>query len=598
MKIITVIPIARGILKDELFYFSKETAPAGALIEVPLRGRNIPALVIACQDAADAKADLKRSSFTLKKIVRFQAKEFFSTAFIKAAKETADYFAATTGAALYALTTKKILEKAGEFRNPTGAPKQSGTFERLIIQDESENRFTFYKNLIRESFAKKQSALIIVPTVRAAEKLSDKLKIGIEQYTFVCHSDLTPKNLLAAWKNILAENHPVAVIGTSFALSIPRLDFDKIIVEKENSPAYKTIARPFIDFRIAAELLAKNLGTRFFAGDSKLRTETLYRLEQGEFFETLPLKWHWPKNLEQKIIDMKKKPVLSDELIQLIKNNLEKNERLFIFAARRGLATSTVCSDCGATLTCQKCGLPLVLHRGKENYFLCHHCGQKKTAEIRCYICNSWKLKPLGVGTGKVAEEIAKRFPEIKIIRLDSDTSKTAREVMRRVADFEKNPGSILVGTELALQNINLPFDSAAVASLDSLMAMPNFRINEKIFSILLRLRFLARKNFLIQTRNPSWGALNQALAGDLAGFYQEELAERKKFSYPPFSIAIKITFPKNPPEIFSKWRPQIFGKNILLKLPPENWPNDELLATLRALPPDYTINIDPESFI
>src|SRR3989344_1139356 len=434
MKIITVIPIARGILKDELFYFSKETAPAGALIEVPLRGRNIPALVIACQDAADAKADLKRSSFTLKKIVRFQAKEFFSTAFIKAAKETADYFAATTGAALYALTTKKILEKAGEFRNPTGAPKQSGTFERLIIQDESENRFTFYKNLIRESFAKKQSALIIVPTVRAAEKLSDKLKIGIEQYTFVCHSDLTPKNLLAAWKNILAENHPVAVIGTSFALSIPRLAF--------------------------------------------------------------------------------------------VKNNLEKNERLFIFAARRGLATATVCSDCGATLTCQKCGLPLVLHRGKENYFLCHHCGQKKTAEIRCYICNSWKLKPLGVGTGKVAEEIAKRFPEIKIIRLDSDTSKTAREVMRRVADFEKNPGSILVGTELALQNINLPFDSAAVASLDSLMAMPNFRINEKIFSILLRLRFLARKNFLIQTRNPSWGALNQALAGDLAGFYQEELAE------------------------------------------------------------------------
>jgi primosomal protein N' (replication factor Y) len=634
MNIVHVIPIGRGIGKETLSYFTASDVKPGTMVKVPVRSREMPALVMSVEPAADLKAELKSSAFAIRKIGTLKASPIFLPAFVEAAKDAADYFAGSTGTIFASVTSKSILEQAEQISSKeipkTTQPEIDNDIihEPYALQADEEERIAHYKSLIREQFARKKSIFFCLPTIQDTKRIFELIPKGIEEYTYVLNSGLSKKELLARWNNIINEPHAVLIIATGSFIGIPRHDLGLIIVERESSNSYKLQVRPYLDIRTFAEFYAKRINAKLIFGDLLLRTETLYRTRNGEMAELSPLKFRSMSSAKDTIIDMKKYKlmdtpefrIISDELEALIKKNKETSEHMFIFAARRGLAPLTVCGDCATTVHCNRCSAPITLHHSsEENYFLCHRCGERRKSEERCRVCGSWKLTTLGIGIELIEQALQNMFPDIKIFRIDKDTATTHKQALSIISQFYNAPGSILLGTEMALLYLEKPVHNAGVASIDSLFSIPDFRINERIMNLLLRIRSITQKMLVVQTRSREQRIFDYATKGNLMDFYREETEERKKLNYPPFSTLIKITIKgqKNrvieemntiekllkefDPMVFPAFIDTVNKKSIMhavIKLEPNQWIHKPLLQKLQALPPYVAVNVDPESLL
>lgn len=641
-RIIRVVPIARGIGKEELTYFTLKDVREGCIVSVPIRKKQVPALVIGSEEAVFSRAELRSLPYGLRKISNIKSRALLLPAFVEAAKDTARHFATTTGAVLSALTP---LSLGSEFKGPSSdvehapetvhiTPKENATKQiPLLIQSADEERIAAYRGIVREEFARGGSVFLCMPEVTEIERAAETLSRGIPEYTIILHAGISSKKLAALWMKGVTEKHPVLIIGTGQFLSIPRHDIKTIIVEKESSRAYKTPARPHADIRVFAEIFAKHLRARIIFGDLFLRPETIARKNDGDMAEFGALAFRSLTTAEKSLIDMRKEDargknkftIVSEELSETIKKTASGSEQTFLLSARRGLHSVTACNDCGSVVLCKRCSAPMALHgddtfqKGSKNFFLCHKCGTREVSSDKCVVCGGWRFALLGAGTERVAEEMTRLFPEAHILRMDRDTVTTHKRAIDMREKFYNTPGAILVGTEMAVPYLNRTISTVSAISVDSLFAIPDFRINERVFALLLRMRSRAGKHFLIQTRDPENRILRYALDGNMIDFCREEIAERKIFGYPPFSTLIKVTregtetlvrkdietlaktLTEYAPETYESFARGARGQyrmNLLLKIPSGKWIDEKLLAMLRALPPHYAVSVDPESLV
>jgi primosomal protein N' (replication factor Y) len=653
MKLLGVIPIARGIGKECLSYFTGSDISIGSVVRVPLRKKTISAIVISSENVTDAKAEIKNAPFEIRKVETLESSVLLSQEFIDAVSSSALFFASTSGAVLHSVTPKTIIEETDKIKtNPlmleswinNKNQKNNRIHEKLVLQCDDDERYATYKSLIREEFAKGYSVYFCLPTIQDIKKAHERLSKGIEQYTFVLHGLLGKKEQIDVWNKATNEEHPSLIICTGPFLGLPRHDIGTIMVDKENARAYKSQIRPFVDIRIFAENLAQKLKAKIVFGDLLLRTETVWRHTEAEIFEVAPLKFRSLTTATPKLINMRenlpdidvnksknesgnfssgKEPkfkLFSDDLLNLIQKNRDNDENLFIFVARRGLAPSTICADCGNLVKCNTCNAPTILHKSStENFFLCHRCGEHRSAMEKCNNCQSWRLSTFGIGIEGVEEEIKNKFPNIKIFRIDSDMTNTHKKALDVMSKFYTAPGSILLGTEMALLYLKDHVANSAVVSIDSFFSIPDFRVNEKVMNILLKIRACTSRNFLVQTRDIEQKILKYATMGNLADFYRDEIKERESLFYPPFSILIKITLQGDKKtvltgmeqlqtemmpyetDIFPAFIPIQNGKfsmHALIKVKRNEWVDQTLLQKLNALPPQFTVNVDPESLL
>ncbi|MBP6858416.1 MAG: hypothetical protein KBC33_01130 [Candidatus Pacebacteria bacterium] len=656
MNIITVIPLARTKGVNELSYFTASDVPVGALVTVPVRSKNVSALVTTTRPAFDIKAEIKNAPYALKKLERVRATHFFPAAFVHSCKKLADYYAADIGSIIDALVSDTLLENAskiaapgnrdsGRNRTSPSISSHSAPEETYAVQGDDEDRTGSWRSLIRQEFARKRSVAIYVPTIEDAKNISATLTKGIEGYIFTLHSKLPKKQLIETWESIANTKHSIVVVATGSFAVLPRADIDTIIIERENGRGWIGAKLPYIDMRHALETIARDNGQTVYRADSLLRTETLHRTDGHEIAQGSPFKWRSVSLATDALIDMKqgtstgpktyhdadqipeevitpKFRVLSKDLEELIQYNKSESTHLFILAIRRGSSPITVCSDCDTVVSCKNCSGPVVLHTSGgtgKNFFMCHRCGERRTAVEVCITCGGWRLAPLGIGIDKVYEDIKERFPDIDIFKIDADSAKTDTQIADTLEKFKTRPGSILLGTEMALVYLTEKIDHIAIASLDSLFALPDFRIHEKIMHLLIRLRSLARRSFLVQTRKAEEKVFEYGLKGNLSDFYRSTLDDRKQFSYPPYSTLIKITIEGKKDaiaaqmaevqrllepreiDIFPAFTATVRGNSIihgLLKLPQGGWPNTDLLSKLRQLPPSVKVKVDPESLL
>ncbi|MEK7134362.1 MAG: primosomal protein N' [Patescibacteria group bacterium] len=644
-RILSCIPISRGVGKEELSYFTFKDIREGYLISVPLRKCQVPAIVVRAERAIFSKAELKSLPFGLRKVDAIKARSFLSPSFVESAQEAARYFATTTGAMLSSFTPTALSSECGASapkemlaaeRNGATQPRENSTKHiPLLLQSADEERIATYRGIIREEFARGGSVFVCLPEITEIERLSEALSRGIPEYTFIFHSGISGKKLAALWTKALSEKHPILIVGTGQFFSLPRADIRTIIVEKESSRAYKTITRPYADIRIFAEIFARKLRARLIFGDLFLRAETIARGKNGDFAEFSLLVFRTLTTAERTLVDMRAKDtreektfsLMSDALIGALKDSVAGGDQMYVLCARRGLFPITVCNDCGSLVLCRECSAPLTLH-GNENFkkgarhlFLCHKCGTREESSDVCAMCRGWRFALLGAGVERITEEIVRLFPDAPVFRMDRDTITTHKRALALKEKFYQTPGAILVGTEMAIPYLDREIGGMAVASVDSLFTIPDFRMNERVFSLLLRMRSRARKHFVIQTRDPENRVLRYALDGNMMDFYREEIAERKVFGYPPFSTLIKITREGAGgavrkdietlavKETFAAYEPRAYEAsahgarghvrmNLLLKIPEGTWVDENLLRTLRALPPHYAIAVDPESLL
>ncbi len=649
MKIVSVTPLSGAIFKENLSYFTAKPVEPGDLVLAPIRGKEVLALVTEIATATDLKAGLRQSDFSLKKLSRRVSRQFFTSAFLEATKDTAEYFSASWGQTVKSFVPAIILANPDKLTKNKTLPNEMETAEetevspinksepltqtkqeKYVLQETDTERMSLYKSLIREAFAQRRSVFFCLPTSADIEYFKDILTRGIEEHTIILSIEDGPKKILSAWQKALRIDHPILVIGTPIFLGLPRTDFQTIIIDRENSSTYRQLARPFIDIRFFAEKLAEASRAKLVFGDIVLRSETIAKIEQGDFVPLSPMTYRSFSSAEkQKLINYKinreeqNTSFLAPELKEKLLDFTSHNERTFIFVGRRGLSPLTVCRDCGHILTCPHCQVPLILHQTQNdqaNIFLCHKCGYNRTAEDKCPDCRGWRLELLGYGLEQILTELNQILPQAKIWRLDSDSVKTTKKATEIVKDFYEAPGGILAGTEMALYHLREKIDNIAVVGIDSFFTIPEFRISEKVFNLLLRLRSITLKNFLLQTQNEDEPIMRLAAKGDLTEFHRQELASRKKLKYPPYSVLIKIsvaTQNKEAQEGLSRLAKDLAEYNpieydgflglsgsknrqpaahLLLRLSPTDWPNSKILAIFKTLSPAFIINVDPEN--
>lgn len=622
MNVITVIPLARGLGRDYLSYFTGQTAAPGDLVVVPIRGRSVNALVIEVKPLAEAKTGLRRADFSIKKVSEIKARQFLSPAVIAAAREVADYYSAPLG------PTLKHIIPAAIFRDPISPTKTEPALapvpaaskikpETLVIQASDEERLSYYKSLVREEFAKKQSVLICEPTLPELLGAKAILEKGIAHYTLVVHGGLSQKALAEAWLRLASETHPLLILATPLGLSLTRGDLSTLIIEREGSPNYRTITRPAIDYRYFAEKLASKHGWKLILGDLLLRPETMRRVELDELWPARPLKQRLPSAGKTRLVTVTSGSIWSDEAKELIEQSTVNNEHLLILANRRGLAPLVICDDCGQAVLCGNCAAPLVLH--EAHLFRCHQCGETRTAAEKCRHCGSWRLRALGAGLERVAKELPALAPERPVFQLDSDHIKTVKQAEAVIRKFLASRGAILIGSEMALNYLREKVPHGIIVTIDAMLTLPDFRISERVFRLVARTRATITAELIIQTRQEGNELLQLSARGQLLDYYRNEIELRQKLDYPPFKVFIKITRAGERAEnrrLFSaiesrlaSYQPVVYpafhqtdktrpALNLLLKVKPDNWPEATLLYELRALPPDFVVTVDPESIL
>ncbi len=653
MRILSVIPLKKGVLKGNLTYFTSLPIPEGNIVSVPIRNKKVLGLVIASEELSDAKGSVKGMDFNLRKISEDKGSSIFRKEFMDAAFDTCKYFAQNknSAAALIPGIFMEEYDKISKIKGLAYMPVlASGKIasrnlqaEKLLFQSPLEDRISAYKTLIRESFSKGKSVFIVLGAESGIELFASRLSKGIEQFSFSLHSGQSDKKNLATFEKIMSSGHPLLMIGTAPFLSIPRTDIGTIILEEESGAGYRMIARPHFDLRVFVEIFASKINAKFLMAGNLLRFETLDRKDTEGLSSFHPLSFRTDFKGEIEVVGQKpekdkeagkKFKVIKDEVLEEITSAIQNKKNVFIFSLRKGLATLTVCRDCASTVHCDVCSSPLVLYVSrdeKKKMFACNKCGSEKDPHTTCGTCGSWNLMPLGIGTDTVYEYL-KENPDmhgVKIFKLDKESAKSKSDARKIAEDFEKSKGAILVGTEMATHYFKEKTPLSVIASFDSLWSIPNFRMGEKILKILLSIIDNTKNKLIIQAKHQEDGAIMSVVRENFLPFVREELAARKILSYPPYKRFIKLNFLADKeetlktraalkevfkdydPDIFSSFVPRLksqYSTNILIKLDTKDWSlpslimggkiDEQLHQKLLSLPPNFQVFIDPEDLL
>lgn len=625
MYIVEITPLVKSIKKESLSYFSSANISVGSIVTVPLRNRTVKGLVIGLKEIEDKKTEIRALDYSLKKITGVSKNTIFSSGFISAAEKTSNFFATSTGSILNAMIPSSLSDSLDKLEKKIiDKEKKESSGRKYIIQTEDEDRYSEYKSIIRQQFAKEKTTIFCVPTVEEANYAMEKLTRGIQTHTFILHSQKTKKEVLSTWNEITKYKRACLVICTPIFVGVPAYNPGLFIIERDSSSAYRTRQRPLFDMRFFIEEYANASGADLIIGDLMLRSETLLRYDEHELFEHTPIKFRSISDARGQIIDTQKKDKsISNTLSKILVDNFENDQRSFLLVPRKGLAPLVVCGDCGEIVRCTKCNAPVVLYgkdaSKKDNFFRCHSCGEERSAGEICINCGSWKLKSVGFGVMGVKKEVEKMITEAKIFVLDKDNAPTAQKARDIVQKFYDSPCGILIGTEMALLYIREKIEAVSVVSLDSMFSLPDFRVRERVTNILLRARALASQDFIIQTKQKDNEVFKNVIEGNLSDFYRKEFVDRKKFNYPPFALLIKISvagktfesaeqklndvskrFKDYPLQIYPSFQ-SIRGNKVLhgmIRLPRKQWPDSQLIDILRDLPPYFRIEIDTESVL
>jgi len=543
MYILDVIPtvkIPKGT-PQILSYFSKESVSLGSLVSVPLGRANISAFVVESYSVDEEKMNIKKSGFKMRNINGIISNaSLLSEIENNLLKWFLRYYSSPLGLTVKTFIPQYFLNKKKniDIEKIDTIKKDAKKEVALLFKEERADE---YKKAINEALKKNKQVLFLVPDLFSLKFWEDELK---EFSPILASSKLTPKKHFEIWKSI--RNGKIKfLISTRMGIFFDFYDLDLVVLEEEDDQAYKSRdMMPYYHTKGVALKLAELHGAKAILGSQNPDIETYYNYSDDK-----P-----SKNIERpaNIIDMRNEmhggnySILSYNLQNNLENILNKKKQAILFISRKGSETFVFCRDCGYVETCPDCESSLIHHKYKKSMLICHSCGFYKEASIKCPKCESPRIKYFGAGTEKAKEEVLKLFPDAKVEILDSDIAKDTKDQEKIFEKFKNKEVDILIGTQLLFKKYNMPkADLLAVLSMDNLLYQPDFRSGERIFKIARSMSSLGNKNsiFIIQTYTPENPTIEIASKLDYKKFYESEIAQRKVFSYPPFSHLIKLSY-------------------------------------------------------
>ena len=403
-----------------------------------------------------------------------------------------------------------------------------------------------FLKLIERCLQLGKRALVLVPEISLTPQMILRLKSRFGKRVAVQHSALNHTERLLQWQ-MIQDGGADIVVGTRSAIFSPLENIGLVIIDEEQEHTYRSESAPRYSAHEVARQRAAENGALLLLASATPSTESYFAAQHGRT-QLVRLTQRYGGNPlpHVEIVDMRAELAsgnpreISLALEDAIRRNLDAGKQTILLLNRRGYQTIAQCEDCREVLKCQKCSVPMVYHKSAHK-LLCHYCGsQMDPPPQKCPTCGG-KLQYRGFGTQKAEEELAKLFPEARILRMDQDSTAAKDAHEKLLARFARHEYDIMVGTQMVAKGLDFEdVTLVGVLGIDSLLFAQGFRAYETVFSLVTQVvgRSGRAKDpgfAIIQTTDPNNPVLNLAAAQDYDAFFEQEIAYRKLGLYPPF---------------------------------------------------------------
>ena len=410
-----------------------------------------------------------------------------------------------------------------------------------------------FLKLIARCLEQGRRALVLVPEISLTPQMILRLKSQFGRRVAVQHSALNHTERLLQWQ-MIQDGGADIVVGTRSAIFSPLENIGLIIIDEEQEHTYRSESAPRYSAHEVARQRAAENGALLLLASATPSTESFYAAQHGRT-QLVRLTQRYGGNPlpTVQIVDMRAELAagnpreISLSLEDAIRRNLDAGKQTILLLNRRGYQTMAQCEDCREVLKCTKCSVPMVYHKAAHKV-LCHYCGSQMEPPTVCPTCGG-KLQYRGFGTQKAEEELAKLFPDARVLRMDQDSTAAKDAHEKLLARFANHEYDIMVGTQMVAKGLDFEdVTLVGVLGIDSLLFAQGFRAYENVFSLITQVvgrsgRARDPGFAIIQTTDPDNPVLNLAAAQDYDAFFEQEIAYRKLGLYPPFCGLCVIGF-------------------------------------------------------
>lgn len=475
-------------------------------------------------------------------------------------------------------------------------PPQADAYNRLLVEMmahrvtllhgvTSSGKTELYIHLIQRAIDRGEQVLYLLPEIALTVQITTRLQRVFGRRLGIYHSKYSDAERVEIWQKQLSASPYDVILGARSACLLPFQRLGLVIIDEEHENSFKQQdPAPRYHARSTAIMMAHMSDARVVLGTATPSVESYHNAMNGKYglveltqrYQGIEL----PRIEVVDIKDLRRRKMMngpfSPQLLAAMRATFERGEQAILFQNRRGFAPMIECRECGWVPKCQNCDVSLTLHKNL-NMLTCHYCGFTYPVPQKCPNCESTDLRSRGYGTEKIEDQVQTIFPDIKVARMDLDTTRTRTAYERLISDFSQGKTQLLIGTQMVTKGLD--FDRVSLVGIldaDAMLNYPDFRSYEHAFMMMAQVAGRAGRKgrqglVILQTRNPELPVVGQVVANDYAGFYRSLLAERRDFCYPPYFRLVYVYLKHRHDDLVStaatelagRMR-QVFGKRVL----------------------------------
>ena len=444
---------------------------------------------------------------------------------------------------------KKCVEDVLSLRQAQGP--QGPQLYHYIYGPTGSGKTEVFLSLAERMLQNGKGVIYLVPEIGLTGQVVQAVTQRFGKTAAVLHSGLTPSQRLKEWNRIMHKEARV-IVGARSAVFAPVPELGLIIIDEEHDGSYKSGNNPRYHARQVAMHRCSNLKIPLIMGSATPSVEAWYGMKTGTIVRhTLTKRLAGGEMPHISCINLRNyrsEGSISEPLEKQIHAALERGHQAILFLNRRGFTHFFSCNQCGYELVCKNCSVPLTYHK-IENRLKCHYCGWSITPPQSCPACGSVDIGSSGFGTEYIEAETRAKFPNAKIVRLDTDALKNKEQLLTTLEDFKNGKYDIMLGTQMVAKGLNFPkLELVGVILADAGLHMPDFRAGERTFSLITQVAGRAGRYFkdgkvVVQTYSPTLEPVKYACQSQVEAFYDYELQQRQFMEFPPYSRLLRLVF-------------------------------------------------------